>query len=114
MEARIGISFMEAAKGIKRAINITPIANCSSCSGSGLKPGIKRTTCTTCGGSGTRTFVIDTGFQMASTCGTCQGTGTTVPRGGGCNDCGGVGKVRIRKTVNVDIPAGDSSFVSAS
>lgn len=109
LEARIGISFLDAAKGVKRTINITPISNCSTCSGSGLKPGVKKSTCTSCGGTGTRTFVIDSGFQMASTCGSCQGTGTTVPRGGQCSDCGGLGKVRIRKSVSVDIPAGTFS-----
>ncbi|KAI5124427.1 hypothetical protein M0805_008311 [Coniferiporia weirii] len=106
MEARVGISFLEAARGAKRTVNITPIANCNTCSGSGLKAGIKRTTCGTCGGTGTRTFVIDSGFQMASTCPACQGAGTTAPRGGECGDCSGVGRVRIRKSVTVDIPAG--------
>ncbi|KAH8120584.1 DnaJ protein [Phellopilus nigrolimitatus] len=106
LEARVGITFLDAAKGSKRTVNITPVADCSTCSGSGLKAGIKKTTCTTCGGTGTRTFVIDSGFQMASTCSSCHGAGTTVPRGGQCGDCAGVGKVRIRKTVTVDIPAG--------
>lgn len=81
--------------------------NCSTCSGSGLKKGAKRSSCTVCGGTGTRTFVIDSGFQMASTCTTCSGTGTTVPRGSQCGTCTGVGKVRVRKTVKVDIPPGE-------
>lgn len=106
LEARVGISFLDAAKGVKRTINITPIVNCSTCSGSGLKPGMKKTTCTTCNGTGTRTFVIDSGFQMASTCSSCQGSGSSIPRGGQCSECGGVGKVRVRKAVSVDIPAG--------
>ncbi|TDL28796.1 DnaJ protein [Rickenella mellea] len=106
LQASIGVSFLDAARGTTRTINITPVVNCSSCSGSGLKPGAKRSSCSTCGGSGTRTFVIDSGFQMASTCPTCQGTGSVVPRGGQCNDCSGMGKVRARKSVSVDIPAG--------
>lgn len=43
---------------------------------------------------------------MASTCSTCSGTGTTVPRSGQCSSCGGIGKVRVKKTVQVKIPAG--------
>lgn len=53
-----------------------------------------------------RTHIIDSGFQMASTCSTCQGTGTTVPPGSQCNSCAGLGQVRTRKSVKVDIPAG--------
>uniref|UniRef100_A0A0W0FY07 DnaJ homolog 1, mitochondrial n=1 Tax=Moniliophthora roreri TaxID=221103 RepID=A0A0W0FY07_MONRR len=106
LESSVTVSFLEACKGTKRTVNISPVTDCSSCSGSGLKPGAKRSTCTTCGGSGTRTFVIETGFQMASTCGSCHGTGSTVPRSGQCSSCGGVGKVRVRKTVTVEIPPG--------
>ncbi|PSR80749.1 hypothetical protein PHLCEN_2v6665 [Hermanssonia centrifuga] len=106
LEASIGVSFMEACKGTSRTINITPVVNCGTCSGTGLKAGAKRSTCTSCGGSGSRTFVIDSGFQMSTTCNTCQGTGSSVPRGSQCGECAGVGQVRIRKSVKVDIPAG--------
>ncbi|PCH33377.1 DnaJ protein [Wolfiporia cocos MD-104 SS10] len=106
LEASIGVTFMEACKGTSKTINVTPVENCSTCSGTGLKAGAKRSTCTSCGGQGTRTFVIDGGFQMASTCQTCHGTGSTVPRGSQCGSCGGVGQVRVRKNVKVEIPAG--------
>ncbi|THH18100.1 hypothetical protein EW146_g2824 [Bondarzewia mesenterica] len=106
IEASVGVSFLDAAKGTSRTVNVSPVINCSTCSGSGLKSGAKRTTCQSCGGTGTVTYVIDSGFQMASTCHTCQGTGTTVPRGSQCPACAGVGKVRERKSVKVDIPAG--------
>lgn len=107
LEASIGISFMEACKGTSRTINLTPVINCTTCSGSGLKKGAKRSTCTSCGGSGNRTFILDSGFRMASTCHACQGTGHTIPRGSQCGDCGGVGQVRTKKSVKVDIPAGE-------
>lgn len=113
LQATIGVTFMEACKGTTRSINITPIVSCSTCSGTGLKAGAKRATCTECGGSGTRTFVIDSGFQMASTCPACHGVGSTVPRGSQCGECGGVGQVRIRKSVKVDVPAGKRMYVSA-
>ncbi|KAI0702445.1 hypothetical protein BC835DRAFT_1404291 [Cytidiella melzeri] len=106
IDASISISFMEACKGTSQTINITPVVNCGTCSGTGLKPGAKRSTCTSCGGSGARTFVLDSGFQMASTCSTCSGTGSTVPRGSQCGSCAGIGQLRTRKSVKVDIPAG--------
>ncbi|KII93379.1 hypothetical protein PLICRDRAFT_171142 [Plicaturopsis crispa FD-325 SS-3] len=113
IHAAIGVSFMEACKGTSRLINVNPVTNCSTCSGSGLKQGAKRSTCSACGGSGTRTFVIQSGFHMASTCPSCNGEGSTVPRGGQCGTCDGVGKVRTKKTVKIDIPPG-KKFVSSA
>ncbi|KAF8489590.1 DnaJ protein [Gautieria morchelliformis] len=106
IDASVTINFLEACKGARRSINVNPVLDCKTCLGSGLKYGAKRSTCASCGGTGTRTFVIESGFQMASTCSACQGVGTTVPRGSQCVDCSGLGKVRVRKTVQVDIPPG--------
>jgi molecular chaperone DnaJ len=106
IEANVGVSFMEAAKGTSRTIKVNPVVDCGACTGTGLKAGSQRSKCPTCNGSGTRTFVIDSGFQMASTCPTCQGAGTVIPRGHHCRECDGIGKVRGRKSVKVDIPAG--------
>ncbi|KAK6967021.1 hypothetical protein R3P38DRAFT_2672217 [Favolaschia claudopus] len=106
LEVSVRITFLEACKGTSRKVNITPVVDCPPCSGSGLKPGAKRSTCSTCKGTGTRTFVIQSGFQMASTCNACSGTGSTVPRNSECSHCGGVGKVRTKNTVTVDITPG--------
>lgn len=106
IEVNVGISFLEACKGATRTINITPVVDCNTCSGSGLKAGHKRTTCTSCSGTGTRTFMVQSGFQMATTCNLCNGTGSTLPKNGKCGDCGGVGKVKTRKSVEVKVPAG--------
>ena len=112
LEATVTVNFLDACKGTTRNVNISPVVDCKACSGSGLRAGSKRSTCGDCGGSGTRTFVIDSGFQMASTCNRCSGTGTTIPRGSQCVDCGGVGKVRTRKTVQVTIPPGTPPLVA--
>ncbi|KZT74882.1 hypothetical protein DAEQUDRAFT_720066 [Daedalea quercina L-15889] len=104
--ASVGVSFMEACKGTARNVEITPVVNCSSCSGTGLKPGAKRSTCATCGGTGEQSYVVSNGFHMSTTCNQCHGTGTVVPRGSQCGTCGGVGQVRMKKTVKVDVPAG--------
>ncbi|KAH7915107.1 hypothetical protein BJ138DRAFT_1055414 [Hygrophoropsis aurantiaca] len=106
IEAHINVTFMDACKGTTRTLNINPVTVCSTCSGTGLRRGAKVSSCASCHGTGTRTFVLDSGFQMASTCGTCYGTGSTIPRGSQCVDCSGQGHVRMKKTVNVDIPAG--------
>ena len=105
---------MEAAKGTSRTIKVNPVVDCGACTGTGLRAGSQRSKCPTCNGSGTRTFVIDSGFQMASTCPTCQGVGTVIPRGHHCRECDGIGKVRGLKSVKVDIPAGQSASLKNS
>lgn len=106
IEVQASITFMEAAKGTSKTISITPMTQCGTCTGSGLKAGTKRSSCQSCNGTGTRLHFMQGGFQMASTCGTCEGTGSTIPKGSECRTCSGNGVVRERKTITVDIPAG--------
>ncbi|KAL9604329.1 MAG: hypothetical protein Q9179_001885 [Wetmoreana sp. 5 TL-2023] len=106
IEVQTNISFMDAAKGTSKDIFITPLVQCKTCSGKGLKKGQSRSSCQKCGGTGTRVHFVQAGFQMASTCETCGGQGMVIPRGGECGTCSGNGVVRERKTVNVDIPGG--------
>jgi molecular chaperone DnaJ len=106
IEVQTSISFAEAAKGTSKTINISPLTTCKTCTGSGMKPGTKRSECKSCGGTGTRVHFMSGGFQMASTCGACGGQGVSIPSGGECRTCTGNGVVRERKTINVDIPGG--------
>lgn len=106
IEVQSNISFMDAAKGVTKNINITPLVQCGTCHGDGLKSGTQRQTCKRCNGTGTRVHVMQQGFQMASTCEACGGQGVTIPRGSECGTCHGNGVVRQRKTVQVNIPGG--------
>ncbi|GLB36437.1 putative dnaJ C terminal domain [Lyophyllum shimeji] len=91
IETAVNISFMEACKGTVKTVHVSPITNCNTCSGTGLKQGAKRTTCAACGGSGTQT---------------CDGVGSVIPPNAECPSCGGMGRVRTSKAVQVNIPAG--------
>ncbi|KAF8429525.1 putative mitochondrial DnaJ chaperone [Tirmania nivea] len=106
IEVSATISFMEAAKGTEKTIQIRPIITCSSCNGNGLKPGAKRKPCSRCGGTGTRLHFLQGGFHMASTCDTCDGTGTTISHSDSCSTCHGRGVHEERRTVSVEIPSG--------
>ncbi|GJN87827.1 hypothetical protein Rhopal_000782-T1 [Rhodotorula paludigena] len=106
IDVSISVPFIDAAKGASRTIAVSPVVDCHTCHGSGMKEGMKKTTCASCGGSGTRTFTIQSGFQMASTCASCGGSGSVAPPGSNCGTCAGVGKVRERRTVEVKIPPG--------
>lgn len=114
IETSIRVSFTDACKGTTRSVTVHPLVQCTTCSGSGLKPGAKRSQCGTCGGTGTQTFVVDGGFHMASTCSTCNGTGSTVPRSSECGSCGGMGAVKVRRSVEVHIPEGSAAMHSAT
>ncbi|KAF2748864.1 chaperone protein dnaJ [Sporormia fimetaria CBS 119925] len=105
IEVQTNISFADAAKGVSKEIYITPLAECKTCSGSGLKKGAKRDRCKSCDGTGARTTSMG-GFHMSTTCSTCGGTGTAIPKGSSCGTCKGDGAVKERKSVTIDIPGG--------
>ena len=105
LEATVTLSFLEAATGASRKITITPVVDCKPCTGSGLKPGEKKTTCATCRGTGQQALQFQ-GMVMASTCQACGGAGSSIPKNARCGECEGVGRVKERKTVDVQIPEG--------
>jgi molecular chaperone DnaJ len=105
IEVQTNISFMDAAKGVSKEIHISPLVECKTCAGSGLKKGAKRSECHSCGGTGQRVTSMG-GFHMSATCTSCGGSGVAIPRGSSCGTCGGDGAVKERKTVSIDIPGG--------
>lgn len=105
IEVQTNISFLDAARGVKKEINITPLVECGTCTGSGLKKGAKRAECKACGGTGQRVTSMG-GFHMSATCSACGGSGFAIPRGSSCSSCAGDGAVKERKTISIDIPGG--------
>ncbi|KAL0089763.1 hypothetical protein J3Q64DRAFT_1620893, partial [Phycomyces blakesleeanus] len=105
IQVPLTLSFMEAVKGTTKFVNVDKVVNCSTCKGSGMKAGKQKSTCQSCHGSGVQTIMMG-GFHMQTTCQTCGGVGTSIPHGAGCSPCDGVGKVRDRKTVQVNVPPG--------
>ena len=109
------ISFEEAFTGVEREITITREEQCSTCSGSGSKPGTSVETCKVCGGSGQVRQVQNTilgQIQTTKTCSNCHGTGKVIKEV--CENCKGKGTVRKQAKIKVKIPAGidnDQSIV---
>lgn len=103
----VQISFEEAVNGTTKTIQISVMDECSTCNGTGGKPGAKQETCRRCGGSGQERVVQQTLFgQMASvrTCSACKGLGKTYSDP--CNSCKGTGIVRKTKKYEINIPKG--------
>lgn len=104
------IPLEESAFGAEKTIDIQHLANCSTCGGTGAKPGTKASQCGMCHGSGYIQQYQRTMFgQFAHTtaCPRCHGEGTTVESP--CSECRGQKKVRERKKIKVKIPAGVDS-----
>lgn len=103
----INLSFEEAIFGVEKDIDITNQEQCSTCNGSGAKPGTQPTTCSKCGGTGQVRFNQQTLFgtiTSVKTCGECQGSGKTIRDK--CTKCNGLGYQNVKKKINISIPAG--------
>ena len=97
------VTLEEAAAGKDAQIRIPSWDDCTTCHGSGAKPGTKVVTCTTCHGHG-QVQMRQGFFSVQQTCPTCKGTGKLIPEP--CSACIGVGKTKTNKTLEVKIPAG--------
>lgn len=103
----LNIEFEEAVFGLEKEVSITKDEECSTCHGSGAKPGTSKETCSTCNGQGEVRYSQQTPFgQMirTGTCDTCKGTGEIIKEK--CDTCYGSGKEEKTRTLKVKIPAG--------
>ena len=101
---QMDITFMEAALGTTKEIEITTTDTCHDCDGKG---GFGEHTCDECHGSGTVTGQQNTlfgRFLTRTTCKHCGGEGVTYDKT--CSKCRGTGKVKAVKDVEVKVPEG--------
>lgn len=97
------ISFMDAAHGVEKEVEIEKPETCWTCEGSGARPGSSPQTCPTCKGRG-QVSRSQGFFHVSSACPHCRGTGQAISDP--CADCNGNGLVRKKKKVMLKIPAG--------
>src|SRR5262252_8277903 len=98
LQYQLEVTFEEAARGVEKTISIPRLTPCTTCNGSGAKPGTKPTTCQQCRGSGQIRFQQGF-FSIAKTCGSCNGHGAVISDP--CTDCGGAGARRKKHTLSV-------------
>jgi molecular chaperone DnaJ len=104
---RVTLELDDVVFGVHREMEVDTAVLCETCQGSCTQPGTSEVTCDICHGTGhiQRTVRSLLGNVVTNQpCGTCQGHGTTIPYP--CATCQGQGRVRARRTVAVDIPAG--------
>jgi len=103
------ISFIDAAFGREKEIEVPKVETCPRCGGTGVKKGFDKETCRTCGGTGQ--IVTSRGFiRMATTCPDCHGSGEVITHP--CKECGGTGHVQVMRRINVKIPPGVDNGIS--
>lgn len=107
LQYRVNLSFEEAVFGVEKEVAYNRESTCSTCSGTGAKPGTSPVTCSRCHGSGVINVDTQTPLGMMRrqvTCDVCHGTGKEIKEP--CHTCHGTGHERKTHKVSVKIPAG--------
>lgn len=107
LRAVVHITFEEAVFGCQKELEINLKDTCTTCHGTGAKPGISPETCSKCNGTGQITYTQQTMFgsvRNVTTCPDCGGTGKIIRDK--CTVCHGTGYTSSRKRIQVNIPAG--------
>ena len=97
------LSLEDAVRGTEMQIRIPTLEECTTCKGTGAKPGTQASTCATCGGHG-QVRMQQGFFSIQQTCPACRGSGKTIKSP--CDTCHGQGRTRATKTLSVKVPAG--------
>jgi molecular chaperone DnaJ len=99
----VEVSFIEAALGIDKKIEVNRPASCATCDGTGAKPGTPVHQCNVCQGRAQVRYQRGL-FAAARPCHACRGTGKKIPTP--CEACKGTGTKMRSESMNVKIPAG--------
>ncbi|UIP58477.1 Chaperone protein DnaJ 2 [Agromyces marinus] len=104
---RLEVGLDEVIFGTHRDLEVDTAVVCETCNGSCCQPGTSPVRCDICGGSGQIQRAVRSllgNVMTSSPCGSCRGYGTIIATP--CVTCQGQGRVRARRTVPVDVPAG--------
>ncbi|MCD7766581.1 MAG: molecular chaperone DnaJ [Lachnospiraceae bacterium] len=107
VRSSVRITFEEAVFGCEKEIELNLKDECTTCHGTGAKPGTSPETCPKCNGRGQVVFSQQSLFgtvQNVQTCPECRGTGKIIKEK--CPNCYGSGYTSSKKKIKVTIPAG--------
>ncbi|MBI3923704.1 MAG: molecular chaperone DnaJ [Armatimonadetes bacterium] len=106
----VTLSYEQAYRGLEQEVELSRLEGCDQCSGTGSEKGTSPETCSYCQGHGQvresrNTFFGQ--FSSVTTCPRCQGEGQIVTHP--CLTCRGEGRLRVKRKLSVNIPAGVDS-----
>lgn len=107
LQYTLDLSFEDAVFGTAKTIKFNREDKCGTCDGSGAKAGTHPETCSKCHGQGSIQVERQTplGRMMTQqTCDQCGGKGQSINTP--CDDCAGVGRIKKKHSVKVNVPAG--------
>ncbi|MEM8678370.1 MAG: J domain-containing protein [Planctomycetota bacterium] len=110
VRARLPLTFLEAALGAKKEIEIPKLVACAACDGFGTRSKTPPQACSACGGTGhvsQRAREQGGFFSFSSACPECHGRGINLSDA--CPACGGDGLVEKPTKVVLTIPPGVES-----
>jgi molecular chaperone DnaJ len=103
LETTVGLSFDQAVEGAQVPVTVSTHAPCTTCRGTGAKPGTSPIVCPVCNGRGVESEGQGL-FSITRPCARCQGAGTVIEEP--CPTCAGQGRLRELKKYRVNIPPG--------
>jgi molecular chaperone DnaJ len=103
LETEVRITFDQSISGAQIPLSVPTTGVCSTCHGTGAKPGTTPKVCPRCEGRGIETQGQGM-FSISQPCSLCGGSGTVIEDP--CPTCHGTGAVRSVKKFRVNIPAG--------
>jgi molecular chaperone DnaJ len=103
LETEVQLSFDQAINGTQISVTVPKSSRCTTCHGSGAKPGTAPTTCPRCEGRGVEAQGQGF-FSISQPCPQCGGAGQIIEDP--CPTCGGSGLTQQSKRYKVNVPAG--------
>jgi molecular chaperone DnaJ len=103
LETEVRISFDQSISGAQVPLSVPTTGICTTCHGTGAKPGTTPKVCPRCEGRGIESQGQGM-FSISQPCSLCGGSGTVIEDP--CPTCHGSGALRTVKKFRVNIPAG--------
>lgn len=105
VETEVRIDFVESVRGATVPLRLSSPTTCTTCSGSGARPGTRAHSCSTCSGQGLVTR-NQGAFAFSEPCPDCRGKGQVLDDP--CRECRGEGVTTRTRRLTVRIPQGVS------
>lgn len=103
VRAALDVDFEDAVYGMTTTLHLVTDVQCTTCHGSGARPGTSPVVCPNCHGRG----VVDDNqgmFSFSSPCSVCSGSGSVIEDP--CPTCRGSGTMEAERAIKTRIPAG--------